>query len=272
MNKKTGVILGIFLFFLFFSFSASADMGPKPFTEIEISGIEGEYVAALAAKEASGPNFTYEDYQNQSDPFLTFHPIMEYTDEDGFRWITTYWECEGDSVIRFGYHPLKEFKLILYRQGELFFQSVPLKRYAFSSYFHLTASEGTYQMVRDYDYSKEIGSFFLRLIVTLTVEIALFFCFFPFEKRNFATVCALNFLTQVILNVLLNLYVYYQGPISMIILYFPLLVVLELLIFAVEWGSYLFFFRNVSRKRIFWYSFSANLLSFAMTFVLASVF
>ena len=57
--KKIKVIFSLILFTLLFSFISTpvvvrADMGPKPASYITIKGIEGDYVACFAAKEAFG--------------------------------------------------------------------------------------------------------------------------------------------------------------------------------------------------------------------------
>ena len=61
--KKIKIVLSVLIFLLIFSIgttTVSADMGPKPASYITIKGIEGEYVACFAAKEAWGPNYDYE--------------------------------------------------------------------------------------------------------------------------------------------------------------------------------------------------------------------
>ena len=94
-------------------------MGPKPATYIDIVGIEGEYVAAFVAKEARGPNMDYEDWLHSDQKNPEYHPIIEYKDNEGYKWIERYFMCNGDSQIKYTYYAPNEFKIVIYKNTSI---------------------------------------------------------------------------------------------------------------------------------------------------------
>ena len=70
---------------------------------LQFKGIEGDYVACFATKEAWGPNFDYEAWIEYKKDYLKYHPIVEYKDEEGFKFISHYYECSDIDEISFTY-------------------------------------------------------------------------------------------------------------------------------------------------------------------------
>ncbi len=130
--KKVLLILAVsILIFVTSNITVNADMGPKPSIFIDIVGIEGEYVAAFASKKVSGPNYDYEKWLEYKDNNPEYNPIMEYKDEEGFKWMTRYYECNGNSEIKFTYYAPSEFKIVIYKDGELYKVTEAKRMYAF---------------------------------------------------------------------------------------------------------------------------------------------
>lgn len=266
MKKWKALILS-FLWILItsvFTFNASADMGPKPYTEVRITGITGEYVACFASKEANGPNFFFGSLDI---PYQEYHPIQEYADEEGYRWITHYYVCDGETTLKFGYYPPNDFKIVVY-VGDVFFSSTaPLQRYAFASYFEIQFLNETGEfaiIAKKYDYGNEIGNFFLRLSLTLLLEIGLLFLLRLATKRNFWIVLGTNIVTQVLLNVLLNVQYYFNGVLTAMFSLFGL----EILVLLIELLVYSIFLKDKPKHRIILYTLLANAFSFGCGFLI----
>lgn len=269
--KKVLLIISITLIiFISINIPVQADMGPKPKTIINITGIEGEYVAAFASKEAYGPNFDYQfwcdNYKDSEYNYLKYNPIMEYSDEDGFKWITKYYKCEGESEIGFYYYRPKEFKLVIYKDDKLYKVTDIINCYAFTSKYEINfnANNQTIKIKNTYPYFKEILLFILRLSITLAIEIGLFFLFRLYTKRNILVVGITNIITQVLLNIILNLELYFNGSLSTILLY----IILEVFILIIEPIIYIIFTRNKNKFLVLLYGILANILSFVIGVIL----
>lgn len=270
--KFSIILLLIILLISTFSINVSADIGPKPFVTIEIIGIkEKNYTATLISKEAHGPNFFYDDYLDFNDPWMEYHPIMEYEDSDGYKWIGKHWEMTGDGVLNWSYYPPNNFKLIIMTEDNQYYTTQVLERYAFGSYFKVDVSEVTngelnavkviHDVKTNYNYLKEIILFLIRLILTIAIEIGLAFIF-GFKKKSYILrILILNVITQVFLNAMLNIMTYFEGQFVAMAFF----IIGEIIVLAAESLFYAFYFKTQRLKAVF-YGVIANLISFGAGF------
>lgn len=265
------LLLSVFLIFSV-SIDVYADFGPKPFVEIDITGMEDiNYTATLISKVASGPNFFYEDYLEMSDPWMEYHPIMEYEDSEGFKWIGRHWEMQGNGKLEWGYYPPKNFKLLIMTEDNKYYTSNELERYAFASYFQVDLSDviggenSTFTVIKsvssNFNYFKEIPSFFFRLIFTIAIEIGIAFLFGFRKKNQMITILIVNLVTQIFLNVMLNITTYFEGWLTAMFFFF----IAEIFVLFFEMLFYIFYFKNQKTKAAL-YSLVANLISCALGF------
>ncbi len=124
---------------------------------------------------------------------------------------------------------------------------------------------------RSYDYGREIGSLIARIILTIIIEMVIALIFGFVEKKQILLLICVNSVTQIILNVLLNIINYRSGEYALMFFY----VLLELAIFVIEAIAYGIFLNKLSeKKRGAWvyvlYAFFANALSFALGMYLIS--
>lgn len=256
------------------SLRVNADFGPKPFVHITIIGMENKtYTATLISKEANGPNFFYEDYLEFGDPWMDYHPIMEYVDTDGYKWIGNHWNLEGNDEFEWSYYPPSDFKVLIMTEDNVTYTTGAIERYAFGSYFQVDASnviDGELAGVRvietispNYNYVREILAFFIRLIVTLGIELALALAFGFRKKNEIYAILVVNTITLVFLHALLNVTTYYEGEFLAI----GFFILGEMIVFLVESIFYLFYFQK-KKARAFFYGILANLLSCGMGLLL----
>lgn len=265
--KKIFVILFSLVCIFGLSITVSADMGPKPYIDILIKGIEGEYVAAFAATSTGGPNFDYEDWKKSSERNPEYepeyNPIMEYKDEEGFKWITFYKICDGEANISFSYYRPEVFKLIIYKEDKLYKVTEAIDTYAFGANYIIDFSDSIIKIERPYNYWPEILNFFIRVIITLVIEI-LAFILLRFNKKNLKIVIATNIFTQLMLNLSLNYIIHFNGYLSAMFLLFYM----EVVVFVIESISYCIFIKDKNKINLIGYALIANILSFIIGLVL----
>lgn len=259
--KIKKIIFFLLTFIIIFTTSTvivNADMGPKPSIHISIKGIEGEYVAAFASTKANGPNFTYSEYYDWENKHIEYHPIMEYKDDEGFMWITFYKVLNGESNISFTYYRPEIFKLVIYQNDTLYKVTEPIDCYAFSSYYEIDFSNNDISIKKTYNYFPEIAWLFLRITLTLAIELGLFFLFRLFTLRNIIVVGITNIVTQLGLNIYLNIVSYYYGGLNAL---FQLLI-LEFIILIIEPIIYIIFTKGKNKWLVLLYGICANIISF----------
>ena len=261
--KRIKVLISVILAILIFSFSfhtAYADMGPKPASYITIKGIEGDYVACFAATEAWGPNSFYDGDGSEEG----YNPIKNYSDEDGYKYITRYYECSGETEISFTYYCPEIYKIVIYKDSVLYMVTEPLEMYAYATYYEIDFSTGTITTPEDitikktYNYGGEILGFIVRVTITLIIEIGFFFLTHLFTKHNFKVVVITNVITQLLLNIILNVSAYHSGTIDALFL----LIGLEFGVMIIEVIVYNLFMKDKNRFLITLYPIISNILSF----------
>jgi hypothetical protein len=269
MKRLIGYI-GFVLCFLFVGIiTVQADMGPKKSITVEIVGMEeSEYTVTFIGTKTPPP---YGDWER--DEYLEYHPIMDYHDDEGFKFVGQYWVEQGDSTVRWGYYPPSPFKILIMTSDGTLYVSEKLESYAFSSYFKVDLEDILNQAIdesgivtfddvdKNYHYGNEITSFALRLILTIIIELAIAYLFLFRKKKELVFIFGVNIVTQVFLNGMLNWVSYKNGYISAIIL----LIGLEIVVLFIESIAYTFKFKEQGVRAIL-YALIANLTSFILGF------
>lgn len=310
-------ILCAFLFGLPFTASerieASADTGPKPSVRVTFENMGDElcYATLLSKTPSTGPAEAWDGTEDGKYFFngadeTVWRAFVEYKDPDGFYFLQWFWRADEKKTLNWRYYPPQVFKILLYyperttndgAAGNAFCTSDVLERYAFHSYFSVdmrnvqSGTIGTIAKIsatKSYDYSAELPGFFVRLFATLGAEILLALIFGLRAKRAFFTVTAANVVTQILLNLLLNVQLRINNIYGIFTLYF----FAELGIFLAEAALYCFVLGRrkngendvsgcgkdekplafYSKKRLILYAFTANLVSFCIGLPLAYLF
>lgn len=292
---------------------ASADTGPKPSVRITFENMGDElcYATLLSKTPSTGPAEAWDGTEDGKYFFngadeTVWRAFVEYKDPDGFYFLQWFWRADEKKTLNWRYYPPQVFKILLYYPerttndgagGNAFCTSDVLERYAFHSYFSVdmrnvqSETIGTIAKIsatKSYDYSAELPGFFVRLFATLGAEILLALIFGLRAKRAFFTVTAANVVTQILLNLLLNVQLRINNIYGIFTLYF----FAELGIFLAEAALYCFVLGRrkngendvsgcgkdektlafYSKKRLILYAFTANLVSFCIGLPLAYLF
>ena len=285
MKKTVLMILGVVMLSIMFPLSAQADVGPKPSVVIDFNGLDDEiyYATLLARQKSTGPysvldqdNQHYSPYQEDHENYAVFRKFVEYQDEDGFYFLQYFAECSQTNCFSWTYYPPREFKLLLYFPGDDVFVISPesYERYAFDSYFTANITEASLglttaaeiSLTKSYNYSYEVFSLMVRILLTLAIELGIALLFGLRGKRVFRLIVIINLVTQIALNLALNSINYYMGSMAFVIFY----VLLEIAVLTLESILYVTFLKKeASKLKLMGYAFFANAASFSLGMLLA---
>ena len=260
---------------------AKADIGPKPSVVVDFTGFEGKtyYVTLLSSTESTGP-FSAPDissledlrYEENDDEFDIFIKFAEYKDPDGFYFLQPFSDCTQTHSFRWSYYPPQEFKVLVYfPDTDSFAVSSSYERYAFDSYFTAGPDESsginiTLSVVKSYNYSNELLSLAVRIILTIAAETAVALLFRLKDKKTLRFIAVVNIITQTALNASLNIINFRMGVMAFVMYY----IILEPIVFAAETLLYLFRLKDkASKTKLVFYAFSANAASFIIGILLA---
>lgn len=282
MKRKVFAILMCMVLVMAMPITAHADMGPKPSVRIEFTGIQGEtyYGTLLSLRDSTGPasawngNPDYARYHPGDEGYEIWQKFVEYQDIDGYYFLQEWWDCSESNQLNWTYYPPTPFKILLYfPETDTFYVSPVYERYAFDSYFTVDLSAYDSDPItahQSYDYTWEVISLVARIILTIALELAIALLFGYREKKVLSFLAVVNIVTQVILNVVLNIVNYQSGSMTFTFSY----VLYEMLVFAIEAVAYSMLLKKFSSKelkkgRAIGYAFVANAASFAFGLWLA---
>lgn len=244
--------------------SVSADIGPKPSVKVEFVGLEEEeyYVTLLSEYESTGPwsvNDSYYDYMGDE---VVFQKFAEYEDVDGYYFISYMEECSEDDIFEWNYYPPQKFKILIYlpQYDRFIIDDQICERYAFDSYFTVDVSDGNSTVSIDktekeegisseeytineeslqkleleieetYDFSMEILSLIVRIVLTITVELLIALFFYRRDTKAITVIVLANAVTQIVLNILLNVINYNSGHYAFVFHY----IWMEIVVLVIE--------------------------------------
>ena len=278
MKRRITALFFCLIMIVAMPMTAFADIGPKPSVRIEFTGIEGEtyYGTLLSEDYSTGPESAWdgipghERCPEDEEGREIWETFVGYEDSDGFYFLQTWWDCSENNKLNWTYYPPTPFKILLYfPETDSFYVSPIYERYAFDSYFSVDLSEfeqsEAISAEKSYDHTWELISLAARIVLTIILELAIALLFGYRQKKQFAFIAVVNIITQIGLNVLLNIINYNQGQWSFTFFY----VLLEMAIIAVEavlFAALMQKFSDAPQKKgkAIGYAFAANIASFAL--------
>lgn len=279
MKKRWWSVFTVLILVIFISSPVLADVGPKPSVTVKIQGIGDDtcYATLLSERESTGPASAYEGTDPRSEidrqDFDVWIKFVEFEGADGCFYLQQHWSCKNDESFTWGYYPPDPFKVLLYfPEYDSFVVSGITERYSFESYYTVDLSginyreEGSVNAMTATPQSSILLdglSIIFRLVVTLAIEIGIALLFQYREKKQILLIIAVNLLTQVGLNLMVNLAYAEVGFFLSMLAY----VFLEFCVFVVEAILYFALMKNLSTKPIkrwpaIFYALAANVASF----------
>lgn len=286
LKKRIAAVMLIMLIVSsFMSICASADMGPKPSVNIEFPNTDRTfYVTLLSKYDSTGPysrdGLEYErKYYEDTDgeTLAAFDKFAAYNDKDGFYFIGYMERCNSKSDFKWGYYPPYTFKILVYfPDTESFSVSEIMDRYAFNSYYAATVSGGEVTVEKQYDYLTEILEMLARILITLLIELLIALPFGLFYGKRRKVIVLTNLVTQVLLNVALNIISYSGGWMLEMFAY----AMIEIAVFVIEGVVYTLMFKKYATDlkpapktwKTWLYALAANAASFGVGMLLLKAF
>ena len=294
MKKKLiPLLVCIVLLLAVFPSSASADVGPKPSVVIDFEGIleQTYYVTLLSSVPSTGPYSAPSDedfgnYNQGNKDYPIFMKFLEYQDEDGYYFLQYFQNCSDTDRFTWAYYPPSNFKILIYFPDSDYFaiSAEAYDSYAFDSYFSVSLTDSeissviakdetlSFSAIKSYDYLSEILSLIARIVLTITIELLIALLFAFRNKKQFLFIVVVNLVTQIALNVALNLINYNYGPLLFVFAY----ILFELLVLIIEAVLFTVFLRKYSDSPVpIWktitYAFIANAVSFVVGLGLTTI-
>lgn len=281
MLRKVLSLLICLILVLNLPVTAKADIGPKPSVRITFTGIKGEtyYGTLLSERRSTGPATAWDGYEEYRDwkpesEKSIWEKFIAYEDTDGYYFLQEWWDCSETNQLNWTYYPPTPFKILLYfPETDSFYVSDIYERYAFDSYFSVDLSEYATSPItarQSYDYTWEVISLVARIVLTIALELAIALLFGYREKKVLGFLAIVNVITQVVLNVALNIINYRSGSMGFTFAF----ICMEILVFAIEAITYKAVLHRYSEKekvnrRGVTYALVANTASFAIGLWLA---
>lgn len=277
-------IISLLLMIVSFSTTTKADTaGPIPYAIITIEGIGNEkcYYTLLYEtniSESYENNIPIQGYAETQSEKEILNAFMNYKDEDGYYFINDFRRI-SEKTVRWEW-PSKRFKILIYvPENRTYIVSNICEDYAYDSYYTISVAEVigeqdsivNAQAHRSYNYKREGFQLILRVMATLLIEMLLALLFGYKEKRQILVIFVANLVTQVILNIYLNVFTYLQGP--WLLTFIPLLVG-EIGVFLLEAVIYSLCLNRVAINKkpmnravlnAVAYAFLANVISFLLS-------
>lgn len=283
-TKTPLLLLCALLFISLFPVTARADTGPKPSVQVTFSNLGDTpcYATLLSKTKSTGPASLWSGkdddiYHSGNYEFdrAIWDAFTGYEDPDGFYFLQWSWRVDETKEFRWGYYPPSTFKILLYfPEQDQFYVSGICERYAFDSYFAIDASDlmpgQPLKAAKSYDYTLEILSLLARIVITIALEIGIALLFGFRSKAELKLLVIINVITQVALNVALNVVNYNNGHQVFASAYIGY----ELIVIAAEATLYCIFLKRISGERLrkhIGYALVANAVSFIAGFGIAKL-
>lgn len=263
-----------------FPITARADIGPKHsvFVYFENMGIEECYGTLLSEHMGSGFYHVWdgdeEHIDNHNLDLEIWRAFVEYEDTDGYYFLQIAWKVSDTKRIGWVYCPPYRFKILLYYpETKRFVVSGIYEKYAFDTYYTVDMSGVNIDSAEyndhidaypSYNYVREILFLVIRIIITIAIEMAVALWYFGFRnKKQLLVLVWVNVVTQIILNVLLNVINYKSGPRAFVLYYIQF----EIIVVALEAVLYCTILKKVSDRpekngEYILYALVANAVSF----------
>ena len=287
--------------------SANADSGPHPsiFVSFDNLGDRLCYGTLLSDDPFLGPLHAYLSPESPRSAFIDdnyYHDLtadspesdiwqafVDFNDSDGFFFLKCWINLNNTKMINWQYWAPDRFKILLYYpESNSYAVSGICERYAYESYYtvdmektdfsvpsggeysvaFITSVEKTYP----YPWGKELLSLLARTCITVALEVGIALLFRLRQKKVLLIIVIANVITQLLLNVALNVYAVIHYTFSFIDFYLQL----EVCVFVIEAILYCLLlnrYTEKAHKQAYYvaYSLAANVVSFLAGVVLAYV-
>lgn len=284
MRLKTSIIM-LFICItavLFSTAAVNADMSPKPsLTIIPDSFPSNSYIAVLSTDDEPGYQMWHVDetWFDMTENKWFASKASDEINRQFYEYVKNNYEKNGwylwGNIVSGQYELVfktvrpSHFRILVYLADENKF-IVSDQEYKCSVFdYTVNIRYQNEELITDSIYnSNSIGRIVLRTGITIAIELAAGFFFLKKKGyKNLLTIISVNFLTQLILHVLM--YTVLSSVFSSAVMYYPILIILEVMIIFTEGFIYSRKIRRQDLPHPYYFSVFANILSFAAGLIVA---
>ncbi len=225
-----------------------ADMLPKQGVVVNFSNVNKRemFVTLLCKYKQYGPhlsvtvdeNLKLTDVNAKDNKELAYYAFAIYARSDEFYFNGVIQECSEYKEFSWTYYSPETFKILCYfPQTDTYAVSEIYSQYAFMSYFSVDLGDvgdlqSQYQITaeNDYKYGLELLFLLVRIAITVGIELAIALPFGLIRKQYLVFLLILNVITQGILNLGVNVFEYFCGPMAWLLTG----LLLEIFVFIIE--------------------------------------
>ena len=281
MMKK--IIFIMMSLFMLLPVNVYADTGPKPSVHISVEGIhDTAYMTLLSRENSTGPFCAYEsedtrNYFEEYGPQEIWQAFVDYQDKDGFYFLQYFQLCKDS--FQWTYHPPDEFKVLIYfpESDTFIVSSSSYERYAFKSYYTVSiinhsqninvttnqVEQTNMTVDKNYIWNDAMLGLAIRMLLTIIIEVIVALMMKINKRRELFIIVGANILTQIILNLMLEIFGIYALGYYGAFFY----ILFETLIIIIEMNIYKKTFHLDQEISIKAYVIVANILSFMIGFI-----
>lgn len=280
-KSKLIVVMVLLTFVLMFSNTVSADIGPKPSLTLKVNYNTNYKIHVELLKKGDLSDDVYE-YSNHLSP--VFYDYLLDRSFDGYISATLY----DHKPYNFGvlikedyfeahatYRYPKYFKVLIFDEtNNKVFITEDIRQEAFDSIMEITISDDNknYDVITIVEKDIKISEkhsfktgflgIVVRVVLTIAAEALILFLFFYRKKESYFIVTLTNFITQLLLSIILFLSFYYSGA----FIYALSFVIGEVIVIAVELLIFSVYLDEKGMNRAIIYTVVANAITIAITF------
>ena len=246
----------------------------------------------MSKNPSTGPNSAWdgdEDHiYNELIDLDIWRAFVDYEDADGYYFLQIGWQVNEKKELAWTYYPPDNFKILLYYpETDKYVVSGICERYAFDTYYTVDmagvdigsveydenqSNNDRLDAYKSYQYKQEILSLVARILITIAIEMGIALLFGFRGKKALLLLVGVNTVTQIILNVLLNIINFRSGSRAFVMGYIGL----ELAVFAIEATLYAVLMRKLtgmakSTRFYVLYALAANVASFCAGIIIANI-
>ena len=300
VRKTFYLMLCCFLLLTLLSVPICADMGPKPSVRITFENMGDQlcYGTLLLVTPSTGPYSAWDGNEERMDfdrldnvgiSKDLWRAFTYYEDPDGYHFLQeAIWQVNESKQLAWTYYPPDSFKILLYYpETDQYAVSGICQKYAFDTYYTVDmagtdmgsvdyneelSGNSRLNAYKSYQWRQEMLSLVARIFITIAIEMGVALLFGFRGKKILLLLAVANVLTQIPLNLLLNLINFRSGSWAFIAGYIGL----EFAVFAMEALYYSVALKKLASKdkpTYFYviYAFVANAISFVTGIFVANL-
>lgn len=266
MKRRFFVVL--LLLFLLYPSLSHADMGPKPYVSVHITGSDKRYYATLLSSSAEYGPWRSNAVWATDAPDAIQQKFQQYALPEDYYFLGYVAEA-APRDFRWGYYPPETFRILLYdEKADHFLLSTPLTRHALQNEYTVTVKEDRITNIHfHYDYLADVPKLLALLVGTILIELAIAYLLGIRDAASLRYITLVNVGTQALLHLGLWFIGFRLGTTGIMQVMRPVLLLpLEALVLGIE--AFLYRRKLPKNQHPVRYAVLANLVSYTVSLLI----